>query len=613
MTSLRDIRTAFLDFFAERDHLIVPSAPLVPDDPTLLFVNAGMVPFKNVFTGIEKPVSPRAVSSQKCVRAGGKHNDLDNVGYTARHHTFFEMLGNFSFGDYFKEEAIGYAWDFMTGTMALPKDKLLVTVYADDDVAFDLWRKIAGLPESRIIRIATSDNFWSMGDTGPCGPCSEIFYDHGADVPGGPPGSPDEDGDRWVEIWNLVFMQFDQAPGRDRIDLPKPSIDTGLGLERLAAVLQGVHSNYDVDLFKTLIAASVEATGRKAQGDDAASHRVIADHLRAASFLIADGVSPSNEGRGYVLRRIMRRAMRHAHLLGAEEPLLHKLAPTLAAQMGGAFPELNRALPTVTETLRQEEERFQRTLGRGLTLLDEATVGLNAGDELSGQTAFKLYDTFGFPIDLTQDALRARGIGVDLAGFDAAMETQRADARAHWKGSGSKGSDADWIKLRDGLSATVFTGYEALSGEGAVVAIMKDGAPVDALQTGETGDVVFDTTPFYAESGGQVGDTGNVAFGEDGVGDVVDVRKRAGDLHAHVITVRSGRLKVGDGSTLTVDAARRAATVRNHSATHLMHAALRHVLGPHVAQKGSYVGPDRLRFDFAHGKPLSAEDRKSVV
>jgi len=458
MTSLRDIRTAFLDFFAERDHRIVPSAPLVPDDPTLLFVNAGMVPFKNVFTGLEKPVGPRAVSSQKCVRAGGKHNDLDNVGYTTRHHTFFEMLGNFSFGDYFKEEAIGFAWEFITGTMGLPKDKLLVTVYADDDVAFDLWRKIAGLPESRIIRIATSDNFWSMGDTGPCGPCSEIFYDHGADVPGGPPGSPDEDGDRWVEIWNLVFMQYDQAPGRDRIELPKPSIDTGLGLERLAAVLQGVRSNYDVDLFKTLIAASVEATGRKATGDDAASHRVIADHLRAASFLIADGVSPSNEGRGYVLRRIMRRAMRHAHLLGAQEPLLHKLAPTLAAEMGEAFPELNRALPTVTETLRQEEERFQRTLGRGLTLLDEATAGLNAGDELAGKTAFKLYDTFGFPIDLTQDALRARGIGVDLAGFDAAMETQRADARAHWKGSGSKGSDADWIKLRDGLSATVFTG-----------------------------------------------------------------------------------------------------------------------------------------------------------
>ena len=607
MPSLADIRTAFLDFFAERDHMIAPSAPLVPDDPTLLFVNAGMVPFKNIFTGVEKPKAPRAASSQKCVRAGGKHNDLDNVGYTARHHTFFEMLGNFSFGDYFKEQAIVHAWDLVTKTYALPPEKLLVTVYAEDDDAFALWKKIAGLPDERIVRIATSDNFWSMGDVGPCGPCSEIFYDHGDHIPGGPPGSPDEDGDRWVEIWNLVFMQYEQQAEGDRVDLPKPSIDTGMGLERIAAVLQGVHSNYDVDLFKTLIAASVEATGRTAEGEDAASHRVIADHLRASSFLIADGVTPSNEGRGYVLRRIMRRAMRHAHLLGAQEPLMHRLAPTLADEMGDAFPELRRALPAVTETLRQEEERFQRTLGRGLALLDEAAAGLKEGDQLAGETAFRLYDTYGFPIDLTQDALRPRGVGVDLAGFDAAMDKQRADARAHWAGSGSKGADGDWIKLREEIPATDFVGYDGLAANGRVVAILRDGARVEALSAGEAGEVVFDRTPFYAESGGQVGDAGTVTV-DGGAARVIDVVKRAGDLHVHRVEVDDGTLSVGATAALTVDAERRAATVGNHSATHLMHAALRRVLGPHVTQKGSYVGPDRLRFDFSHGAALSDEE-----
>jgi alanyl-tRNA synthetase len=608
MPSLADIRAAFLEFFRARDHFIAPSAPLVPDDPTLLFTNAGMVPFKNVFTGVEKPPTPpRAASSQKCVRAGGKHNDLDNVGYTARHHTFFEMLGNFSFGDYFKEEAIGYAWDLVTKTFSLPPEKLIVTIYAEDEDAFNLWRKIAGLPESKIVRIATSDNFWSMGDTGPCGPCSEIFYDHGPSIPGGPPGSADADGDRWVEIWNLVFMQFEQRADSSRIDLPKPSIDTGMGLERIAAVLQGVHSNYDVDLFRTLIKASVELTGRKAEGEDAASHRVIADHLRASSFLIADGVSPSNEGRGYVLRRIMRRAMRHAHMLGAKEPLMHRLAPTLAAEMGPAYPELNRALPAIKETLRQEEERFQATLGRGLSLLEEATAGLSKGGQLSGETAFKLYDTYGFPIDLTQDVLRPRGIGVDLKGFEDAMERQRDAARAVGFRSGSKGADAAWIKLREGLQPTEFLGYQTLSGEGTVVAIVRDGEPIAKLGAGQSAEVVFDRTPFYAESGGQVGDAGTLKGAGVG-GTVEDVKKRAGDLHAHLVTLNSGSLKAGDKVSLEVDAERRAATVANHSATHLMHAALRRTLGPHVTQKGSYVGPDRLRFDFSHGNALTADE-----
>ncbi|HEX8660590.1 MAG TPA: alanine--tRNA ligase, partial [Brevundimonas sp.] len=502
MASLNDIRSSFLDYFAKADHVVTPSAPLVPqNDPTLLFVNAGMVPFKNVFTGAEAPPAPRAASSQKCVRAGGKHNDLDNVGYTARHHTFFEMLGNFSFGDYFKAQAIELAWTLITREYGLPADKLTVTVYATDDEAFDLWRRIAGLPEERIIRIATSDNFWSMGDTGPCGPCSEIFNDHGPGIPGGPPGSDDQDGDRFIEIWNLVFMQFEQFADGSRTPLPKPSIDTGMGLERITAVLQGVHDNYDTDLFRALIDASEALTGVKVDGGRGPSHRVIADHLRAASFLIADGVTPSNEGRGYVLRRIMRRAMRHAWLLGAQDPLMHRLAPTLAEQMGDAYPELRRAQPMITETLRQEEERFRTTLGRGIGLLEEATANLNAGDQLPGETAFKLYDTYGFPLDLTQDAVRAKGLTVDTSGFEAAMDRQRTMAREAWTGSGAKGVAAEWFAIRDRLGPTVFTGYEGVDATGEVLALVRDGREIDVAETGEEVQVLADQTPFYAESG----------------------------------------------------------------------------------------------------------------
>ncbi len=609
---LREIRAAFLDFFAARDHAVTPSAPLVPDDPTLLFTNAGMVPFKNIFTGAQERPAPRAVSSQKCVRAGGKHNDLDNVGYTARHHTFFEMLGNFSFGDYFKEDAITFAWDFVTKELALDSSRLLVTVYAEDEEAASLWRKIAGLSDDRIIRIATSDNFWSMGDTGPCGPCSEIFYDHGPEVAGGPPGSPEEDGDRFVEIWNLVFMQFDQAPGRDRIALPKPSIDTGMGLERVAAVLQGVHSNYDVDLFRALRAASEGVLGAPDGAEQAASHRVIADHLRASAFLIADGVGPSNEGRGYVLRRIMRRAMRHAHLLGAEEPVMHRLAPTLTVEMGEAYPELGRAEPAIVETLRQEEERFQRTLGRGLALLETAAGDLSSGQALPGDTAFKLYDTYGFPLDLTQDALRARGLSVDVEGFEAAMARQRAEGRAHWTGSGDAGADADWAALAKALPQTQFLGYAKTKAKGAVLAIMAGGGPADTLEAGDGAELVFDQTPFYAESGGQIADTGLVRGTGGFLARVLDVRKREGGVFAHRVVVEKGRTEIGATLSLEVDAARRDQVRSNHSATHLLHAALRHVLGPHVTQKGSYVGPDRLRFDFSHGGPLSAGERAAI-
>jgi len=604
MPSLNDIRSTFLDYFGKHDHKITPSAPLVPQsDPTLLFVNAGMVPFKNVFTGAEQPASPRAVSSQKCVRAGGKHNDLDNVGYTARHHTFFEMLGNFSFGDYFKEQAIEHAWTLLTRDFALPKDKLLVTVYHTDDEAAALWKKIAGLGDDRIIRIPTSDNFWSMGDTGPCGPCSEIFYDHGPDIWGGPPGSAEEDGDRFIEIWNLVFMQFNQLQDGAREPLPKPSIDTGMGLERVAAVLQGVHNNYDVDLFKALIAASVEATGVKAEGDAAPSHRVIADHLRASSFLLADGVSPSNEGRGYVLRRIMRRAMRHAYLLGAQEPLMHRLAPTLVEQMGQAYPELVRAQPMIVETLRQEEERFRTTLGRGLGLLDEATAGLSEGGVLSGDVAFKLYDTYGFPLDLTQDAIRGKGLTVDTDAYDKAMDNQRQMARANWSGSGQTGQAAEWFALRDRLGATEFVGYETTEANGVVKAIVKDGAEVDGVSAGERVLVVLDRTPFYAESGGQAGDVGEIQ-GPNGLAKVLDTVKQAGELFVHEVEVE-GALKVGDAVTASVDPDKRLTTRSNHSAAHLVHAALAHVLGPHVAQKGQMVDGDRMRFDFSHGGPLT--------
>ncbi len=606
--SVNEIRSQFIAFFQERDHAAPASSPLVPQsDPTLLFTNAGMVPFKNYCTGGETPPFPRAVTSQKCVRAGGKHNDLDNVGYTSRHHTFFEMLGNFSFGDYFKEQAIPLAWELITKEWGLAKDRLCVTVYHDDDEAAALWKKVAGLPESRIIRIATSDNFWSMGDTGPCGPCSEIFYDHGDQIAGGPPGSPDQDGDRFVEIWNLVFMQYEQFADGRRERLPKPSIDTGMGLERVAAVLQGVHSNYDIDLFRTLIAASVELTGVKAEGDHAASHRVIADHLRASSFLIADGVSPANEGRGYVLRRIMRRAMRHAHMLGASEPLMHRLAPTLIAEMGAAYPELERARPVILDQLEQEEDRFRRTLGRGLSLLEEELAALPAGKPLSGDVAFKLYDTFGFPLDLTQDILRGRDLTVDSEGFETAMERQREKGRESWTGAGEAAGDAVWLSIKERAGQTDFLGYEGLKGEGAVVAIVANGAETHHIEAGQTAEIVFDRTPFYAESGGQAGDHGVIWFADGAKFEVDDTQKRAGALHGHIGRLLNGRVTVGDTATFDADAHRRDAIRANHSATHLLHAALRHVLGPHVSQKGSLVEADRLRFDFSHGAPVTAD------
>jgi len=591
---------------------VIPSAPLVPQsDPTLLFVNAGMVPFKNIFTGAESPPAPRATSSQKCVRAGGKHNDLDNVGYTARHLTFFEMLGNFSFGDYFKEGAIEHAWKLVTGGFGLDPARLSITVYASDEDAAALWRKIAGLPEERIIRIGTSDNFWTMGDNGPCGPCSEIFYDHGPSVAGGPPGSPDEDGDRFVEIWNLVFMQYEQEAGEIRRDLPRPSIDTGMGLERAATVLQGVHSVFDTDLFRTLIAATESEIGKHAVGEDAGSFRVIADHLRSTSFLIADGVTPSNEGRGYVLRRIMRRAMRHAYLLGATDPLMHRLVPTLTAQMGDAYPDLRRAQPVIEETLRAEEERFHRTLGRGLGLLDEATAGLGDGDTLSGETAFKLYDTYGFPLDLTQDAVRPRGISVDTIGFDAAMLRQKTLARESWSGSGQKAQGTVWLALRDRLGPTRFEGHGQSEVIAETLALMNGDEDVEIARAGDTVSALFDATPFYAEGGGQAGDQGDAKWA-GGAGTVRDTRKMAGDLHVHVLEITAGELRAGDRVRLAIDPERRARTRLNHSAAHLVHAALRHVLGPHVSQKGQLVDADRMRFDFSHGGPLTTEQLDAV-
>jgi alanyl-tRNA synthetase len=608
MTSTNDIRRGFLDYFGGAKHDVVLSAPLVPyNDPTLMFVNAGMVPFKNVFTGLESREVPRAVSSQKCVRAGGKHNDLDNVGYTARHHTFFEMLGNFSFGDYFKEQAITHAWTLLTKVWGLDPNRLTATVYHTDDEAFDLWRKIAGLPEDRIIRIPTSDNFWSMGDTGPCGPCSEIFFDHGDHIPGGPPGSPDEDGDRFVEIWNLVFMQFERQDDGTDVPLPKPSIDTGMGLERIAAVLQGVHDNYDTDTFKALISASEELTGTKAQGEQKASHRVIADHLRSTSFLLADGVMPSNEGRGYVLRRIMRRAMRHAHLLGAKEPLMHRLVGSLAAEMGAAYPELLRAQPLIEATLKQEETQFRRTLDKGLRLLEDATAGMKSGDILPGETAFKLYDTYGFPYDLTEDALRAQGFGIDADGFEAAMAEQKARARAAWKGSGAKASDDVWFDIAERVGSTEFTGYTASEGEGQVVALVNDGVEVQSAVASDTVTVITNQTPFYGESGGQMGDAGTIS-GAGFRGEVTDTAKPLGRLHAHQVTLREGEIKVGDVVSLKIDTDRRDALRANHSATHLLHAALRNRLGGHVTQKGSLVAPDRLRFDFSHNQAVTPDE-----
>ncbi|MDP7101534.1 MAG: alanine--tRNA ligase [Rhodospirillales bacterium] len=613
MQSTNDIRALFLDFFATHDHEIVTSSPLVPqNDPTLMFTNAGMVQFKNTFTGQETRDYSRAVTSQKCVRAGGKHNDLENVGYTARHHTFFEMLGNFSFGDYFKDLAIELAWNLITKEYGLPAEKLLVTVFAEDDQAFDLWKKITGLPEEKIIRIPTHDNFWSMGETGPCGPCSEIFYDHGDHIPGGPPGSPDEEGDRFIEIWNLVFMQFEQITPDERVELPKPSIDTGMGLERFSAVLQGTHDNYETDLFQALINASVEMSGTPVGGDHNVSHRVIADHLRATSFLITDGVLPSNEGRGYVLRRIMRRAMRHAHLMSCEDPLLFKLVPTLVQQMGQAFPELTRAQALITETLELEENRFKRTLDRGLGLLEEETGKLPEGGELPGEVAFKLYDTYGFPLDLTQDALRGQGFSVDLGGFNTAMEKQRADARAAWSGSGDAATDQVWFDIREQNGATEFLGYEVESAEGQITVMVVDGKVVEEAEDGVEVALVLNQTPFYGESGGQEGDTGTITKEGGATVTITETQKKLGDLHVHLGTLSGGSLKVGDDVQLEVDHDRRSALRAHHSATHLLHAALRNELGDHITQKGSLVAGERLRFDISHPKAMTPEELSAV-
>ena len=612
MSGVNEIRSTFLEYFADAGHAVVESSPLVPrNDPTLMFTNAGMVQFKNVFTGVEKRPYSRATSSQKCVRAGGKHNDLDNVGYTARHHTFFEMLGNFSFGDYFKAEAIEMAWKLISKEFALDKERLLVTVYHTDDEAFDLWKKIAGFSDDRIIRIPTSDNFWSMGETGPCGPCSEIFYDQGPALQGGPPGSPDEDGDRFLEFWNLVFMQYEQVDGGQRIPLPRPSIDTGMGLERIAAILQGVHSNYDIDLMRALIRASSDATGVDADGPQKASHRIIADHLRASAFLVSDGVLPSNEGRGYVLRRIMRRAMRHAQLLGSRDPLMWRLVPVLVREMGQAYPELVRAEALISETLRLEETRFRVTLARGLSILDEETAGLVSGQKLNGETAFKLYDTYGFPLDLTQEALRARGVGVDTDAFSTAMERQRAEARKAWAGSGEAATETVWFGVRDQVGATEYLGYETERAEGVVGALVSGGQEVEVLEAGQNGLVVLNQTPFYGESGGQVGDMGVMTA----VGlrvRVTNTQKKLGDLFVHEVTVELGALRKDQALELEVDHSRRGAIRANHSATHLLHEALRQVLGDHVAQKGSMVSPDRLRFDFAHPKPISDDELAQV-
>ena len=612
MSGVNQIRTAFLDYFARHDHELVPSSSLVPhNDPTLMFTNAGMVQFKNAFTGVEKRRRTRAASAQKCVRAGGKHNDLDNVGYTARHHTFFEMLGNFSFGDYFKEDAIELAWNLITREFQLPIDRLLVTVYHDDDAAFDLWKKIAGFPDSRIIRINNSDNFWSMGDLGPCGPCSEIFFDQGDALAGGPPGSPEQDGDRFLEFWNLVFMQYEQVAPGERVPLPRPSIDTGMGLERIAALLQGVASNYETDLFRALTGAVADLTNVSASGPQAASHRVIADHLRACSFLIADGVTPSNEGRGYVLRRIMRRAMRHAQLLGAADPLMWRLVPTLVAQMGSAYPELQRAEALIGDTLLTEETRFRVTLARGLAILDEETAGLSTGARLSGETAFKLYDTFGFPLDLTEDALRPRGIGVDKEAFESAMERQRAEARKAWAGSGETATEAVWYALKERVGATEFLGYDSEKSEGVVTALIRDGAQTDWLRAGERGAVIVNQTPFYGESGGQVGDIGELRA-KGARFRVEATQKKLGDIIVHEGVVEEGEIALGQTLELAVDHARRLATRANHSATHILHEALRQVVGDHVQQKGSLVTPDRLRFDFTHPKPMTEEELAEV-
>jgi alanyl-tRNA synthetase len=609
MTSSNDIRATFLGYFARNGHQVVESSPLVPrNDPTLMFANSGMVQFKNVFTGQEKRSYSRATTAQKCVRAGGKHNDLDNVGYTARHHTFFEMLGNFSFGDYFKEQAIAHAWELVTKDFGLAKDRLLVTVYSEDDDAAVYWKKIAGLPDSRIIRIPTSDNFWRMGDTGPCGPCSEIFYDHGPSIPGGPPGSEDQDGDRFIEIWNLVFMQYEEGPPGTRVPLPRPSIDTGMGLERFAAILQGKHDNYDTDTLRALILASAEATGQDPDGPFKVSHRVVADHLRAGTFLIADGVLPSNEGRGYVLRRILRRAMRHAHMMGSREPLLHRLVPALVRQMGAAYPEIQRAEALVVETLRLEETRFRSLLERGLGLLTEESAKLGEGGTLPGEVAFRLYDTYGFPLDLTQDALRSEGKQVDAAGFEAAMAEQRRRARAAWAGSGEAATEGLWFDLKEKVGATEFLGYSTETAEGEILALVADGKVVDSAAAGTEVAVVLNQTPFYAESGGQVGDTGLISAGEACRIVVRDTQKKLGDLVVHLGVVAHGEAKIGLAVQAEVDHERRGNIRAHHSATHLLHEALRRRLGTHVAQKGSLNAPDRLRFDVSQPTPMSDSD-----
>ncbi|MCC6305410.1 MAG: alanine--tRNA ligase [Rhodobacteraceae bacterium] len=611
MPSLNDIRTTFLDYFARHDHRVVASSPLVPrNDPTLMFTNSGMVQFKNVFTGVEHRDYRRAATAQKCVRAGGKHNDLDNVGYTARHHTFFEMLGNFSFGDYFKEAAIPYAWELVTRVYGIDPDRLWVTVYHSDDEAAAIWKKAAGLPDERIIRIPTSDNFWMMGPTGPCGPCTEIFYDHGDHIPGGPPGSPEADGDRFIEIWNLVFMQFEQFPDGGRTALPRPSIDTGMGLERIGALLQGKHDNYDTDLMRGLIEASAQASGADPDGPGRIHHRVIADHLRATAFLIADGVMPANDGRGYVLRRIMRRAMRHAHQLGAAEALMHRLVPALVRAMGAAYPELLGAQALIEETLRQEETRFRATLERGLRLLADEVARLGEGRPLPGEAAFRLYDTYGFPLDLTQDALREQGRGVDVAGFEAAMAAQKARARAAWAGSGETAEAAVWFDLAERHGATEFLGHDTEAAEGAIVALVAEGRSVAAAEAGARVQVVLNQTPFYAEAGGQVGDEGSLVT-ETGRARITDTRRAQG-LFVHHAEIVAGRIATGQGAALAVDGGRRSAIRANHSATHLLNEALRGTLGAHVAQKGSLNAPDRLRFDFAHGRAMTGPELRAV-
>ena len=619
MTGVNEIRRAFLEYFKAEGHEVVPSSPLVPrNDPSLMFTNAGMVQFKNVFTGQETRPYSRAASSQKCVRAGGKHNDLDNVGYTARHHTFFEMLGNFSFGDYFKENAIEFAWRLITKEFGLDAKRLSVTVYHEDDEAYDIWKKLTGFGDDRIIRIATKDNFWQMGDTGPCGPCTEIFYDHGPKIPGGPPGSPDADGDRFIEIWNLVFMQFEQLPSGERINLPKASVDTGMGLERIAAVLQGTHDNYEIDLFKNLIAAIRDESRKLGASDNPEgvdvkpARRVIADHLRATSFLIADGVLPSNEGRGYVLRRIMRRAMRYAHQLGCSDPLMYRLVPSLVREMGAAYPELGRAEALITETLKLEETKFKKTLGNGLKLLGEASSGLKQGATFPGDVAFKLYDTFGFPLDLTEDALRARGIAVDTKAFDAAMAKQKDEARRAWKGSGEAATEEIWFEIKEEVGASEFLGYDTEKAEGEIRALVVGGKPAKTLKAGDEAALILNQTPFYGESGGQVGDQGVIKGAKGALFRVTDTQKKLGDLFVHFGKVETGSFKVGEAVELEVDHARRTATRANHSATHLLHEALRQVLGLHVAQKGSLVSPDRLRFDFVHQKPMSADEIAAV-